>query len=459
MTPEDLRAAAAGDAEQLAALSAELQLGGKKATTAMASALEPTEAAQLVMRLRPKAARKLLAALDDMPSLRVLRELAPEISGELLGEEQAKRLAKIVAKLPPEDAADLLADAPSRLVDAALDVLGRPPELVEALGHHGDSAGAFMRRRLVAVPADWTLEQVAAEIRANSERIDRLYAVYVVDAERKLLGFLKVRDILLSPPETCVRDLMRKDVVKVNADADRLEVAKLAKKRGLPVIPVVDKAGKLVGRVTAKELRKIDEAEADEDMKLMSGVAADSTSVDGPLQIVPRRLPWLAAGLLGASVAAFVVGAYEEVLLQAAILASLIPVVMALAGNAGIQAATVTVQAQASGKFWAGDVWGRLGRELGGAALNGAIVGALTATAILALSLIVPIPDPALLAVTAGITLLFVTLQACAVGSMVPVILDRFGFDPAVATGVFITTSNDVVGVIIFFTIASLIYL
>lgn len=454
-----LKLAIGGDAEALAEITNVLRDGRKSDIARIASTLDPVEAAQLIMRLRPKAARRLLSALADTPSLSVLDELAPDISAQLLGEEQAKRLAKIVAKLPPEDAADMLADAPPRLVEATLDALGHPTGLVDAVSHHDETAGAFMRRRLVAVPIDWTIGQVIDEIRANSARIDRIYAVYVTDRDRKLVGYLKIRDLLLNSADRPVRDVVRTDVVLVTSETDRLEAARIAKKRQLPVLPVVDSDGRLVGRVTARELRAIDEAEAGEDLKLMSGVAPDSSSADGPLRIVPRRLPWLSAGLIGAGIAAFVVGAYEDALVQAAILASLIPVVMSLAGNAGIQAATVTVQAQASGAFWAGDIWGRLLREIGGAVLNGGIVGSIVAFAILALSLFVGIRDAPLLAITALLTLTLVTLQASAVGSMVPVLLDKLGFDPAVATGVFITTSNDVVGVLIFFTIATAIYL
>jgi magnesium transporter len=194
-------------------------------------------------------------------------------------------------------------------------------------------------------------------------------------------------------------------------------------------------------------------------MKLLSGLAPESNSADGPLQIVPRRLPWLAAGLIGAGTAAFVVGAYEDALTEAAILATLIPIVMSLAGNAGIQASTVTVQAQASGVFWIGDLGGRILREIGGALLNGLIVGLIVALAILGLAQLIEIERPLSLGLTAALTLIAVTTQAATIGSLVPVVLERLGFDPAVATGVFITTSNDVMGVLIFFLIATAIYL
>lgn len=233
----------------------------------------------------------------------------------------------------------------------------------------------------------------------------------------------------------------------------------LAAKATLPVVPVIDAERHLIGQVTVTELREIERAEAEEDLKLMGGIAPESTAMDGPFEIVPRRLPWLAAGLVGAGTAAVVVGAYEDALTEAAILASLIPIVMSLAGNAGIQASTVTVQAQTAGALWIGDIGGRLWREIGGAVLNGSLVGLIVALAIVGIGSFADIDRPMMLGIAAGLTLIVVTVQASTVGAMVPVVLDRLGFDPAVATGIFITTSNDVVGVLIFFVIATAIYL
>ncbi|RKT45487.1 magnesium transporter [Thiocapsa rosea] len=459
MTTDDLRLAARGDAHALARLSAALKAQDLGELADAAVALEPAETARLILQLRPRRARVLLTLLDDTPSLALLQALDPSVSDVLLDREQQARIAKIVAKLPVEDAADFLAESPRDLVEDTLAALDHPPELVRALDHRNETAGALMRRRLVAVPLDWTISQVVNEIREQSNRIDRLYAVYAIDSERRLHGYLKVRDLLLLAPETRVGDAMHRDTIMVSAGMDRAEVARIADRAQLPVIPVVDAELHLLGRVTGDELRAIDRAEAEEDMKLMAGLAPDSSAADGPLQIVPRRLPWLAAGLLGSGTASFVVGSYEDALTEAAILASLIPIVMSLAGNAGIQASTVTVQAQASGGFWIGDLGGRILREIGGALLNGLIVGILVALAILGIAELIPIERPLDLGLTAALTLVAVTTQAATIGSLVPVVLERLGFDPAVATGVFITTSNDVMGVLIFFVIATAVYL
>lgn len=423
------------------------------------SALSPAQTARLILQLRPRDGRALIHALPDAPSLTVLRTLSPGVAEDLIDDERVSKLAKMIGKLPEENAAEVLSEMPVSVRSQILERLGHPVSLVRSLEHMQDSAGAVMQHRLVSAYGDQTIGDVIETIRANSDHIEKIYAVYVIDGERRLTGYLKVRDLLLNEPGTRVSDIQRDNPVIVTSDTDREEVAKHAAEEALPVLPVVDAEGRLIGRITPTELREITEAEDDEDIKIMAGLRPDAQATDGPLRIVPQRLPWLAGGLVGAGTAAMVVGSYEDALTEAAILASLIPIVMSLAGNAGIQASTVTVQAQTAQTFWVGELHRRLFREACGALLNGAAVGTIVAFAILILGPIVEIDRAPALAATATLTLVAVTTQAAVVGALVPVILKRFGFDPAVATGVFITTSNDVIGVLIFFLIASHLYL
>lgn len=417
------------------------------------------EIGELLLRLRPKQARKLLRNLDNSRLLDVLGTLDPSVAEPLLDGPLRDRVAQAAASLDTEAAADLLAQAPGSL---GQDVLTRSPEnkrLRIDLSYAPDSAGAIMQHRLVAAPQDWTVGQLVEEIRQQAEVIDKLYAAYVVDKQGRLTGYLKIRDLLLSPADARVGDLARHDPAVVRVDTDREDVLRIAKRQRLKVLPVLDSEEHLVGMVTSDELRKIERAEADEDMKIMAGLDPEATSADGPVRIMRSRLPWLAGGLVGAGIAALVVGSYEDALTEAAILAALIPIVMSLAGNSGIQASTVTVQAMSAGALWTGDLLGRILREFGGALLNGAVVGCLVTLGILLMSSLVEIDRPHALAATAALTLIAITIQAAVVGSLVPIVLDRLKFDPAVATGVFITTTNDVVGVLIFFLIASSLYL
>jgi len=324
---------------------------------------------------------------------------------------------------------------------------------------HDTAGGAMVRRQLVATPADWTIEQVIEEIRAHSADIERLYAVYVVDDEQRLIGYLKLRDLLLHPAGGRVRDIMRPDVNAVTATSDREDVLRIADRERLPVVPVTDAAGHLLGLIGERELRAIGREEISEDLKVLSSVAPDSEPEDRPVGILRRRFPWLASALFGALGAGLIVASFEAALEQAVVLASLIPLAMDMAGNAGIQSSSVTIEAMARTSGWQGDLTGRFLRELGGSVLNGAAVGLLTAVGIVLLSLVAPLEHPGWLAATAATTLILIIVQAAAVGVLVPFGLKRLNMDPAVGTGVFITTVNDFAGITVLFLVAKLLYL
>lgn len=455
---EDLRAAAAGEGEAIGKVAAALKAKSRDLAPA-AAALTPSESAKVLLHLKPSQARRFFDLLGDMPSIATLLQLDPSLRAYMLHPEDRAHLAAILSKQDPEMVADLLAGASPRFIDEVLVHHPQADRIRAAIPGRGETARAVMRHHLIALPEEMTVAEAIEAVRAQAAAVEKLNIIYVVDAGGRLLGHLKPRHLLLAAPEERLSQVMRRDPVQVSAEADRAEVLAHAERKRLAATPVTDAEGKLVGVITIDELRAIARAEAAEDFALMSGVDPSSTPMDGPLQIVPHRLPWLSAGLIGSGTAALVIGSFEDALTEAAILATLIPIVMSLAGNAGIQASTVTVQALSSGALWIGDVRGRLVRELGGALLNGAIVSVLVTIGIFVMSAFVPIDRPALLALTAALTLILITVQASVVGSMVPLALDRLKLDPAVATGVFITTSNDVVGVLIFFVIASAIYL
>ena len=312
---------------------------------------------------------------------------------------------------------------------------------------------------MIATPQDWTVAQVITEIRARSGDIGQLHAVFMVDDAYRLRGYLNLGDLLMQPPDARVGDIMHLDPVAVSADADDEVVARIADQRRLPVVPVTDRRGRLVGIIGAEELRHIGEQEIAEDLKQLSSVAPDSDPLDLPLTILQRRFPWLASALIGALAAGLIVGSFEEALEEAVILASLIPLVMDMAGNAGIQSSTVTIEAMAGASFWRGDIRGRFLREIGGAVLNGVAVGLLTLVGIQVLSLFTAIEAPLWLGLTAAITLVLITVQAAAVGVLVPLGLSKLKFNPAVGTGVFITTVNDLLGITLLFLVAKVFYL
>jgi magnesium transporter len=435
-----------------------IKAGARETVLKAVRRLPPPNMVSLLVHLPLKRARKLTSWLDQ-PQLRIIAELNPSFRAALLEDVTVQRLVDVLDGFEPEEAADALDDLPEEVAEQVLPRLTER-DAIEALhGYPEETAGSIMSRKFVAVPSDWTVGQVTVDIRGNADAIEKLYAVNVVDAEQRPVGYLRLRDLLLAPKETPVRGIMQTDFVAVGPDTDQEEVARFADRYELSVVPVVDGDGRLIGRITPKQLRRVLREEAEEDLNLMSGLPADSRPDQPIRRIVRGRIPWLLAGLAGASLSAAVVGAFEDQLAKAAILASFIPIVMSMAGNAGIQAATVAVQGLSSGTVTFADLGWRLGKELIAAAINGAIAALVLMLLVLVVAAFIEIAHPLVLAATASLSLFSVILVAVLVGASVPILLDRIGIDPAMATGVFITTGNDILSVALFFALMMALYL
>jgi len=419
----------------------------------------PEDVVALFLALPLKRARKLFEWRDrERETVKVVALFNPDFRAALLRDASITRIVKILDRMEPEQVLQDLDELPEDVAQQVLPRLSARVAIKELRAHGEDSAGSIMSRKFVAVPADWTIGMVTAEILANAQRIEKLYGVSVVDEQRRPIGYLKLRDLLLLPPEAGVRAAMHTDFIAVTPDMDQEEVARLADSCELNVIPVVDADGRLVGRITPDRLRQVIRDEAEEDIRIMAGLATDTQPDESVRRIVRGRVPWLLVGLIGASLSGMIVGAYEAQLAQASILAGFIPIVMSTAGNAGIQASTVAVQGLATGTLTFADLGWRLGKELMGALANGTIAAVALVLLVLLLSQLGNIEAPLRLLVTAGLAEMTVVIAAVAVGTTVPVVLDRLGIDPAMATGVFITTGNDILAVLIFFLMVTLFY-
>ncbi|MEP4768372.1 MAG: magnesium transporter [Roseibium sp.] len=420
---------------------------------------DPIDVMQLLMRLRLKQARKLFQWLPANPSIKVVAELSPEFRSILMEDTTLDQFRDILEGIDPEDAIEIINEFPDDVADKLIARLPDVEDIASRGSYADDTAGRVMASKFVALPETCTADDAVTLMRSEADRIRKIFTVYVTDDVGKLTGFVEVGKLLLAPAGAPLSDIMDRDVVAVSADTDQEEVLRIARKRDMRSVPVVGTEGHLVGRVTPKQLTRIASEEAKEDMLLMSGVSGEARSDDTVFRIVRGRLPWLLAGLIGASVAATVVGAYEDQLAEAVILAAFIPVTMSMAGNAGLQASAVAVQGIATGALWSGDIAFQLAKEFMAALLNGAVAGTILACLVMIASLIVPIDEPLSLAVATSLSLLCVTTIAAMVGATVPIILDKIGIDPAMAIGVFITSSNDVLGVLIFFLMATTFYL
>ncbi len=443
-----------------------IDAGRLSAAFARVDGLHHADLARVISNLPRANAERLFVVLDAPLAAQVLAELDDALSEDLLEDVGPERLKRLLNALDSDDAADVMARLPEEMVQRVLPLLEAAEAIEGLMAYHEETAGGIMAKELVAVPPDWTVSQATEEVRRNRKTVEELYVIFVVDDGGRLKGFVSIKRLLLSPSDARIGDVMNEDVLSVTTDIDQEEVVRIMERYDLTSLAVVDDGHRLVGRVTIDDAIDVIREEAEEDYQRLSGITGDEEPSDTVGRITRGRLPWLLLGMVGAALAGSVIGAFEETIRRVSILAAFIPVVMAMAGNAGIQSSAIVVQGLASGDLWSTNIMRRLGKEVLVAVINGvALALAIMAVVVLifvAAADLLPessVGQPVRLAITAGLSLFIVILIAAAIGTTIPLLLDRVGIDPALATGPFITTSNDIIGLVVFFVLATTLYL
>jgi magnesium transporter len=460
-TPADEREQPPGlldvDAAVVEDISILLESGQRGMVMNLVADLYPADLALLLIHLPFEQARTLFRWLPVDQASETVAELDDAFRATLLDGLPAARLTTLLDELDTDDAADVLADLPDEQALRLLPDLEDTQDLTELLDYGEETAGGLMAREYITIRPYWTLNRATEEVRRHAEEIDEVYTAFVVGDDDTLEGTVSLKQLLLSAGDVKIRDVMEPEFISVTTDVDQEEVGRIVQRYDLVSLPVVDSSGRMMGRITIDDVVDVIRDEAEEDMQIMSGVAGGEEPTDSVLRISRGRLPWLLVGLVGAGLSGLVIGSFESALEQAVVLAAFIPVVMAMAGNAGIQSAAIAVQGLASGEVWSSDIARRLGKELGVALINGVVLAVVLGGVVAVL----PFAEANVvqLALTAGLSLLLVIILATCIGTTVPLLLHQFGVDPAIATGPFITTSNDIIGLAIFFLIATLLYL
>lgn len=419
---------------------------------------------KLIDEMPPADAADLIEHLDHDERLQIFELLRPEGAGEVLLEMEApvqerilsdldnEAITEIVQGLDSDDAADLVGDLPEDRARQILETVGEDvsAELKTLLPYPEDTAGGIMALEYVAVNAESTVQEAIEMIRSKRKEVENVYYLFVVDDLQRLVGVVSLKDLVLETPKRRVKEIMNSEVVSVDVHADQEEVAHLVKKYDLVSIPVVDHHHRLVGRITHDDIIDVIEEEADEDIALMAGVIHQEIAEESPFKISRARLPWLMVGLFGEILAATVISRFESSLAKIVAVSFFFPVIMAMGGNTGTQAATVAVRGLATGDISIMRIGRRVWLEIRVAVLNGAVCGVI-------LGLIIGfwLSDYRLGAVV-SISLIIVMFNSGLVGAGVPLILKRLNVDPALATGPFVTTSNDVLGLMIYLSIVTL---
>ncbi len=408
--------------------------------------LRPADVADLIEHLDPEQRLYVFDVLEPDGAGEVLVEIEAPVQGRILNDLDNQAISEIVQELDSDDAADVVGDLPAERAKEIIERLDgeASEELEKLLPYAEDTAGGIMALEFVSVNADSTVQEAIEGIREKREEVGNLYYVFVVNDSGRLVGVISLKDLVLEPPSREINEFMDPKVIAVHVDTDQEEVANLVKKYDLVNIPVVDEQGVLVGRITHDDIIDVIEEEADEDIALMAGVIRQEIAEESPLKISRARLPWLIAGLFGGILAAAVINQFESSLEKILALSFFFPVIMAMGGNTGTQAATVAVRGLATGDIGLVNVGKRLWVEMKVALLNGVICGIL-------LGIIVGawVSDFGL-GIVVGLALIVIILNSGFIGAAVPLALWKWNIDPALATGPFVTTSNDVLSLLIY---------
>jgi len=402
------------------------------------------EARYLYLLLDGERASDVLAELDEDDRERFLEVLPGEVIAQ-----------KFIDHMDSDDAADVIGDLSEEKKQEILlhlDDVDQAGDIVDLLAYDENSAGGLMAKEMIKVNENWTILTCLKEMANQADEVDEVYYVYVVDNSNKLQGIVSLKKMLLSNNATKVKTIIEDDIISVNTSTPGEEVAQIMDKYDLVAIPVIDTLGRLVGRITIDDIVDFIREEAERDYQMASGLTDEVEARDKVLYITRVRLPWLLIGLAGGILGALVLGKFEGSLKLYPEMAFFIPLIAAMGGNVGIQSSAIIVQGLANNTLKGESTIKRLLKEFMVALLNGSILAAIIFTYNFFVS------DSFALTLTVSTSLLAVILFAALFGTFIPLILDSFKIDPALATGPFITTMNDIIGLFIYMIMGRLLY-
>ncbi|RTY76433.1 magnesium transporter [Flavobacterium sp. LS1R10] len=410
--------------------------------------------AEILDELDFNEATYIFKVLDSEKTAEILLELEDDLRENILSRLSPKEIAEELDELETNDAADIIAELSQDLkaeVISELQDVEHAKDIVDLLRYDEDTAGGIMHKELVKVNENWNVLTCVKEMRIQAENISRVHSIYVVDDEDRLKGRLSLKDLLTTSSRTPINDVYIRKLNSVKVDTEDVEVARIMQKYDLEAIPVVDELGRLVGRITIDDIVDVIKDEADQDYQLAAGISQDVEADDSIFEHTKARLPWLVLALLGGFISVKVLGLFEGAMLQHGNLFFFTPLIAAMAGNVGVQSSAIIVQGLANNTL-SGSLFNRLVKEVSLSLLNGLILAI-----ILFLGSHFLLDVEMIIGVIICVALISVIIIASLIGTFIPLLLDKFGIDPALATGPFITTSNDICGILIYFSIAKMI--
>jgi len=439
----------------LAQIKSDIEQRNAAALKKRTSEYHYADLAEIVDKLSIHEGVYLIKLLDSEKTSDVLTELDEDIRERILELLSVKEIAEEVEELDTDDAVDLIAELPEDRQAEVIEQIEdqeRAQDIKELLTYDENSAGGLMAKELVKVNENWTVTKCVREMRVQASEVKRVHSIYVVNDDNLLLGRLSLKDLLTANDRAKIKSVYIPKVDYVNVNDEGEEVAKLMAKYDLEAVPVVDNEKQLLGRITIDDIVDFIKEEADKDYQLAAGISTDVEADDSIVELTKARLPWLILGLIGGLGSVFILEGFEEVMQHPTYktLFFFTPLIAAMAGNVGVQSSAIIVQGLAN-DIVKGSLFNRLLKEVGLSLINGIALGGLLVVFGYFLGLDTTI------SFTIALSMLCVIVVSALVGTFVPIVLDKNNIEPAIATGPFITTSNDIFGIFLFFYIAKII--
>jgi magnesium transporter len=417
--------------------------------------LHYADIAEILDQLDLDEAKYVYYSLPENTQSDVLMELEEDIRDRFLASLSSKEMADQMGNLDSDDAADILGELSDDRIQEVISQMEdeeAAEDIVDLLNYDEDTAGGLMQKEFIQARMDWPVNRCLVELRRQAEDVEQVFTIYVVDDLNRLVGLLSLKKLLFADPKTKIRELYKdRNIISVKTSDSDEQVAKVMDKYDLVAVPVIDLQGKLVGRITIDDIVDFIKEEADKDFQLASGISEKIESNSSVWRISRARLPWLLIGMLGGVLGAQVISGFETGISQIPALAFFIPLITAMGGNVGVQSSAIVVQSLAKGQ----DLFGTIAKRLAKEALVGVINGALLAILIYGIAYVF---GNSQLGMVVSISLFIVIFFAAIFGTLIPLVLDKYNIDPALATGPFVTTLNDVLGLFIYFSVGMLLF-
>jgi len=419
----------------------------------MKKRIHPADIADILRNLPSDKRKPFFDSLNSEVGARVLRQLDPVSEFDLLKKLDNSVISEILDEMPSDDAADVVAGLSKEKAGQVLKLMTKEDSarIQNLLKYDSETAGGIMTTDFVALDAEINAEQAIYLLRQRVKP-GPIHYVYVVDNEQRLLGVLMLKKLLVAEPGIRLKDIMNEDIVSVKPSLDQEEVARLVSKYDLLAIPVVDEQNNLIGVVTVDDIIDVLKEEATEDIFKLGGTDDEELSKKSALNVSRVRLPWLIVTLFEGIICATLIRFFQFTLERTIALAFFIPVIMGMGGNIGIQSSTIVVRGLATGRISLSQIGNVLFREIRVGLIMGLVCGSVVALIAYFLE------KSLLLGTVVGISMFIAITVAATMGSLIPLIFKRLKIDPAIASGPFITSSNDIVGILIYFSLANLLF-